>query len=404
MRKKLTVTIITIITIIYIIITAFFFIIIQTIEAPEVLLKVEITELNSNEAILHTTVDIDNPNGFEIVAKNLELVTTTQDGYEVADISIKGGEISPNKNRTFTNEIFIAFNGHSPELLTTKISGEIGANFLFIQKTINLNIGVITSIGTIINEIVTPSASITVEFGELIQGSITLTAIIDINNPNSFNISIEDISADFKTETGKIVGSLDITGGTIQAKNSLSLNCNGTILFEALNAEMLTLNLSADIEIQIAGFEKKLPFNINTNLLVPDFEELLLSKDIPIFLSIKLDEKFTLRGIFFYVTLEINNSYKFDLEIKNLTFSIFTVADDDNLLLGQNNKIEKISAKAGTEDQSSCQILVPYSKILQIDWSTDWIMASVTGRISIKGISQSAFLEIRGYQSLHPIR
>ena len=77
MSKKFITLLFVIITIIYIIIAAFVFVSIQTIDAPEVLFKVEITELNSNEAVLHTTVDIDNPNGFEIVAKNLELVTTT---------------------------------------------------------------------------------------------------------------------------------------------------------------------------------------------------------------------------------------------------------------------------------------------------------------------------------------
>ena len=64
--------------------------------------------------------------------------------------------------------------------MTTKITGELGANFLFIQKTIDLNIGVVTSIGDIINEIVTPIASVTIEFGEFTQGGITLTAMIDI--------------------------------------------------------------------------------------------------------------------------------------------------------------------------------------------------------------------------------
>ena len=182
------------------------------------------------------------------------------------------------------------------------------------------------------------------------------------------------------------------------------MNCNGTILFETLNAEMLKLNMSADIGAQIAGFEKKLPFNIYINILVPDLEEILLSKDEPIFLSIKLDEKFTFRGIIFYGTLEINNRYNIDLEIKNITFSIFTVVDDNNRLLGQNNKIEEISSEAGTVGHSSSQILVPYRNIFPIDWSTDWIMASVTGRVTIKGVSQSAFLEIRGYHSLHPIR
>lgn len=404
MRKKTITILLAIATIIYIIIGAFLFLNIQIMETPEIIIKIEVTELSSEEAILHTSIDIYNPNGFEIIVKNLEVVTTTPDGYEVSRVLIKGGEISHHEKKTFSNDVIIAFNGNNPELLTSKITGEVGANILFIKKTIPLNIGVVTSIENLINKLAAPIVSIAVDFLEITTDGINITAIMDIYNPNSFDIFIKDIFMDIRNEEGKKIGDVGISEGVIESKDYLLLNSNGTILLEALNAEILILNLSWIAGVKIAGFEKNLSFNIQTRIVVPDFEELILSKEVPIFLSIKLDEKFTLRGIIFYIGLEINNSYKVDLVVKNLIFKIYTVADDTNRLIGENDKLDEILVKAGSSELSSCEILVPYSKILSFDGSIDWMMASVTGSVSIKGVNQSVFLEIRGYHSLHPFR
>ena len=121
MQKKIIAILVIIITIIYIILGALLFLNIQLMKAPEIIIKIEFSEINSEEAILHITIDIDNPNGFEIIIKNLEIVTTSQDGYEVSRLSIEGGVIGSNKKETFTKDVFVAFNGHSPELLTRKL-------------------------------------------------------------------------------------------------------------------------------------------------------------------------------------------------------------------------------------------------------------------------------------------
>jgi LEA14-like dessication related protein len=404
MRKKLIAILFAIVTIVYIVVGVLLFFNIQIMEAPEVLIEVEVIKLNSDEAVIHTTFNIDNPNAFEIVMKNLELVSTTPEDFKVAHVLIKGEKILAHEKKTFSKEFSFALEGKSPDFLINKITGEIGANIWFIQKTIFLNIGVITKIENLTNEISIPSMSVTTEFIELTKKGINLTALINMYNPNTFDIYLEDISSKITTETNEIVGNLDVKGGVIFAKKFLRLNCNGTIQFEALNAEVLTLNISGNACGRIAGYEKNLTFTIQTEIKVPDLEELLLSKNSPTILSIKLDQKFTLRGIIFYSTLEIDNRYKIDIQIKDIKFKIFEVAEDTNRLLGENEKIEEVIAEAGTIDNFSCEILVPYSKIFPIDWSTDWVMATVSGRVSINGVEQSAYLEIRGYQSLHPIR
>lgn len=404
MRKKLIAILFVIVTVIYIIVGALLFLNIQLMETPEIIIKVEVTEINSEEAILHTTIDIDNPNSFEIVAKNLEVVTTTQDGFEVARVSFKGGEIGSHDKKTFTKNVSVAFDGYSPELLTSKITGEVGANTLFIQKTIPLNIGVVTSIENLINKLAAPTMSVMAEFVEITTEGIDLTAAIDVYNPNTFDIYIENISTEIETETGKKVGDVDVIGGVIAAKEYLQLNSSGTILFEMLNAEMLVINMSGIAGAKIAGFEKNLSFNIQTRIMVPDLEELLLSKDKPTILSIKVDEKLTLKGIVFYVSMEINNSYKVDLLVKDIVSRVYVVDEDGHHLIGENDKVEDILAEVGTSGLSKCEVLVPFSNLFPIHWSADSIMVSVSGNVAIKGVNQSVYLEIRGYHDIHLFR
>jgi hypothetical protein len=397
MQKKLTAILFIIVGIIYIILGAMLFLNIQLMEVPEILIKVEATEINSDEVILHTTIDIDNPNGFEIVTKNLELKTTTPEGHIAAHVTIKGGEIGAYENKTFIKNIFVKFDGYSPELLTSKISGEVGANTWFIGKTISFNIGIITSIGDLIDDLAAPTINIITDFVEITRKGINLSAEIEIFNPNSFDIYIEKISSDIKTEQNEIVGKINFVGGLIGSKDFLITNNCGSILFKAFNAETLTININGVAGAEIAGFEKNISFNSQIKIKVPDFEEILLSKDKPTILSIMVDEKITIRGIIFYVTMEINNTYKIDLLVKDIASRIYIVDDDGHHLIGENDKIDDIFAEIGSSGTSKCEILAPFQKLLPIRFTSKWLMVSLSGKVTIEGINQSVYIEIRGY-------
>ncbi len=404
MRKKLFKLLLIIVTILYIIIGALLFINIQVMEAPEIIIDIEVAEINPDEAVLHTKINIDNTNSFDILVKNLEIITTTPDGYEVSHVKLAGGKIPSNEKKTFIKDVNIAFAGHSPELLTSKITGDVGMNILFIQKTIPLNIGVVTSLEKVINDFAAPNIIATVDFNEVTTEEIKLSAIIEAYNPNSFEIYIEDITGEIITETGRKVGYIDVTGGILPPKDSLEINTTGWILLEAFNAEKIMFNINGIAGAKIAGFEKNLSFDIQTRLIVPDLEELILSKDKPVHLSIKANNKLTLKGLITVINLEVHNTYKIDLTIKDIICRLYTVADDDTHLLGENTIDEELIAESGQIGFASCEITIPFSKIFTINPSSDWLMVSVTARLTIKGIDPSIYVDIRGYTDIHIFR
>jgi LEA14-like dessication related protein len=403
MKRNIKMVLLITIAVIYIIVGVLLFFNIQSMEAPEIIINIEVGEINSENAVLNTKMDIYNPNSFEIVTKNLLFVTTTPDGYEVARSLIEGGEIGAKQRRTFSEEFVFSFNGQSPDLLTSKITGDIGANIFFIQKTIPLNVGIVTSLEKLIDEITLPSMDTTIEVTDITNEGIEIDATVDVYNPNDFEINIADISNNIETKAGKKIGSIDIVGGSIPGNKKVQIIGKGIILLEAFNEKNIDLNLSGTVGATIAGFEKNLSFNIISRIITPNLQELIFSEDKPTILSVKIKGRFTISGYLFEIIMEVDNTYKVDLIFRNSTSEIYYVKNGDHQFIGKCDKIEDIIVKSGEKSITECEILVPYSKFFSIDRSTDWIMNTVTSKISIVGVNQSVFFEVRGYQEINII-
>jgi LEA14-like dessication related protein len=404
MRKKIIILLV-IVAIFYIVIGALLLLNIQLMESPDILVEIEVSDINSENAVINTIINVYNPNSFDIIARNLNIVITTQDDYEGANVLIEGGKIGSNKNKTITEDLIIAFNGHSPERLISRISGDVGANILFIEKTIPLKVGVVTSIENLLNEIAAPSISVEINIDDITTDYINLSAEITAYNPNPFDININDISAEIKTDSGEKVGSLDVSSGVITGKEYKELNASGWLLLKALNAKKLIIKMEGVAGANIAGFEKNLPLEIITTVNIPDLEEILLPKDYPTVLSIKVDGKLTLKGFLSNATLVVNNTLKVDLALRNTTVKMLVAHGDDEQLLGKTTIEEEIIVEAGNIKDVNSEIIIPFSKILSADLlSADWLLISVSADLTIRGIDPAVYLEIKGYQDIHMLR
>ena len=401
MNKKIVKFLFIVITIIYVIIGGLLFINIQVLEAPEIIIEIEVTEINSLEAVIHTEINIDNPNSFDVSVKNLELITTTPDGYEASHVNIEGGKIPSNEKKTFTKDVKIAFAGHSPEILTSKITGEVGMNILFIEKTIPLNMGMITSLEKVINDFAAPIITTTIDFVDVTTEEIKISTIIEVYNPNSFEMYIENITGDIVTDTGKKVGELNVIGETLLPKESKEITTTGWVLLDAFNAEKIMIDIYGVAGAKIAGFEKNITFNSETKLIVPDLEDIFFSKDKPVLLSIKANNKLTLKGLVTEINLEVNNTFNVGLALRDIICRLYVVDNGELNLLGENSIDEEIIIDTGQESLALCNITIPFSKILTINPSFEWLMVSVTARCTIKGLNPAVYVEIRGYTDIH---
>ncbi|MDH7517132.1 MAG: LEA type 2 family protein [Candidatus Thermoplasmatota archaeon] len=399
MNKKLIIVLLTIITLINILAAVILFTDIQLLEMPETTIRVEITEITPNEAIIQATINMNNPNAFEVTAKNLEIITLTPEGNKVVTMLLEGGIIPANGNKTFESYAYAKFDNNSPKLLTSKLTGRIGIKIGFIQKTIPLSINIITSLEEIIKKLAAPNIKIKAEFGELTQKGLNLTGTIEAYNPNSFDIIINNISATVTTDTGKNVGNLEIKNGILEPQKSIELESNGTILLEALNYKTITINVSGRAGARIAGINETIPISVEAEIKVPDIGK-LLSPDVPLDIIISGDYKFTLKGLMDNITLEINNPNKIDLEARNITVTFFYLNNGEKTFLVETSLGEGI-IKAQSKKDFNKQITIPYSKVFPMVGGRllpDEMLITVRANLTISGINQAIWVGVTGCQ------
>jgi len=409
-RKIAFAIIIAVLTIINIIAGALIFLDIQVMKSPETTIKIDIQEINAEEALITTTLWIENPNQFNLIIKNFEVVTSTADGDEIVRMRIDGGEIAPNGNRTFTSSAYIGFNGQSPGLLTTTIIGIVGMRFFgIIKKTMPIEINVITSVEDIIKNIALPKFHIAGDFGEITQEGVNFTTVIDIENPNSFDMNVEDFSVKIETDTGETVGNFDMDGGVVAAKNSIVLKGNGRILIEALNAEVLTINVSGGVGMKIAGINKSLSFSTEAQIKIPHLED-IFSMDSPTEALINADMKLTRHGFLnwgftSYMTLEMRNPNKIGLIAKDIIFSIYRVDNEKETLIGDCTVNE---TEVGPENTTiiPAEISLSLKSLLKgqrrfLPELPDGLLVVVRANVTIPGLDQAFWVGVSGYQDLH---
>jgi LEA14-like dessication related protein len=402
MKRKIAIILISMITIINVTAASFIFFDIQVLQTPVATINIDVIEINSKEVIIETTIDISNQNAFELIAKNFEITMITPEGKKVGHAIIKGGNIPSNENKTFVTVAHVAFNGSSPKMLTSKITGVLGLCIGFIHKTIPLSVDIITSIEKVIEQVSPPSIQITADFSDITQERIRFKVSIDAYNPNTFNIHIRNISMTVETETGKKVGNLSIIGGIIPYKNSAEFAGNGKMLIEALNAKTLFINMSATAGAELAGVNESMNLSVETIVKVPDLSE-LIPPDSPIDLIIKPEYETSLTGLIGHLTLEIHNPTKLTLTAKDVTIYTYATSDNERQLI---SKCELEDSMVESENITYLigEEIIPYSNLLTLSQGTLFpgeVLLLVRGNLTIPGINQSIWLGFGGYNDMH---
>ncbi|MCX6665208.1 MAG: LEA type 2 family protein [Euryarchaeota archaeon] len=406
MKKIILASIIIILTVLYGTVGAVLFFNIEVLKAPETAITLDILEINAEQAIIQTTINMTNPNPFELVTKDFELILLTETGTEISRLILEGGDIQSQKTKTFTKITPINFHGASLKILTAKLSGTLGVSFFgIIQKTIPFTITIKTSIGQIIEDIAPPIISVFVNMSDISQEGAKITGLFDIYNPNSFEMYAKNMTVNIKNETGKIVGTMTVDDAVIMEKQSQKLNVKGMVQLIALNSEILTMSVSGTAGIKIAGLDKSFAFSVDSQLHIPNVKDIFPSIS-PTLAVIKADMKATLRGFISYMTLEIQNPNPLALTARDVTFSIYRVDGDKQTFIGDCVVAEAtVAAKATTNIDA--QVTLPYLKLFTPKgkgFIPDGLLVIVQTNVTLSGLDQYYWIGVSGYQDLHAFR
>lgn len=406
MKKTIIVVILVLLLIINSIAATFLFIDIQVLSFPDTTIRIDVVEIDSDEIMIRHHLQLYNPNSFEMILKDFQIVVRTTEGEEVTNLTIPGGSVSSQSHQNFTGSGLIAMKGSLSGLLSSTITGVVGLNiFGIMKKTIPLELTVLTSLKEAVQKIAIPKITIGAEFGTITRHAVEVKTTLEIENPNPFGMFITSFILNITTETGKNVGSFTITGSEIPAESSVSLHGNGSVKIEALNARILNIALSAEAGVNIAGISKALPVAANIKIAIPDLTE-FIPPDKPLELSLGVDLQRARGGLKGNMTLEVYNPTKIPLIASDIVVLYYGVKNDQKYYVAEGT-LGLSELVPGETIHLYGDILLRYMKLLNFSgrgFLPDMVFAQLRANISLPGVTLTIPVAIGTYIDFEPFR
>lgn len=404
--KKIIVIILVIATILNIIAGAFIFLDIQAMNIPETTLSIKVINITADEAVIQAVLSVNNQNSFSIFLQNVTMITSLETGTVINHLSVEGGETKAHENRSYSALAILRFNDSLPNELTSKITGSFGVNFLgFIKKTFPITVSMVVSLNNILEQFTLPQIHLATNISEITQEGVNLTGYIEIKNPNSIDIVIEDLSLGVETEKGVQVGAITIQGKTIAANTSQKLTGSGWLLLKALDAEKLQMTLNGAVTIVAAGIRKHMNLSVDADIVPPRLEQLL--SDLPTDVSLTGQYKYTLReGLHDQIIFEIKNPNKLTFLATDITVKIIRIDRNTTRLICNGTLADGIIAPQNTTILRG-DMIIPLSQL----WPrvgerlfADRLEVMLRANITIQGLNQTMWIGVIAYQEFPFLR
>jgi len=399
MKKSMEVMILICLFLVNIIISGILIFTVSGITAPDITAEVDVKSINKDNISLSIALSFDNANYFSFIAEEFIINITTSSGGTIGEIKLTGGEIPAYTYKTFTAESVFSLQSDDFNEINTNIYGIVGANVLGVfSKTLPLEINVITSLSDLFSSINPPDIHLSAEIIEIDDQGVQYSGSIEIDNPNSFEIIVRNISTDITADDGSIIGHFNVPSTTITQQNLSIIPINGHITYTAINAEYLTIAIAAEVEAFIAGLSKTIPLSTSALLHIPNINEILLTNETLDF-SISSEFKIRLQGILSTVGLKIKNPTKIPFEARNLICEILAVTGNDSSLIAKGN-MNECEIYSGQEVCIKTTVTMPYMKLLTaggINIIPDWFVIRIKGEFAITNTTQGIPISLSGY-------
>lgn len=405
-KKKIIAIILATLFLINIIAATFIFIDIQILAFPQMTLRIDVIEINTDEIIIHHDLQLFNPNSFEMILKDFQIVATTTEGEEVTNLTIEGGPVAGQAHQNYSADDRIIMKGNLSGLLSSTITGVVGVNlFGIITKTIPLEMTVLTSLKEVLTKISIPDILLRAEFGNITRSAVNLTTTLEVSNQNPFGMFVENFILNITTETGDTVGDFVIPGAHIPAKSSATILGSGSIVIEALNAKKLFIDLHADAGVVIAGLNKSLPISAQVEIVIPNLEE-FVPPDKPLELSLDIDLSRVRGGFNGNMTLEVLNPTKIPFFVTDLVVMYYGVKNNQKYFVAEGPLGAGELVPGGTTYFYGDMILY-YSKLLNFSgrgFLPDKVFAQLRAKVSLPGVAIYIPVAIGSYIDFHLLR
>ncbi len=379
------------------------FIDIQFFKSPDIMMEIDILDVNSEEIILGTNIEISNPNNFEIIVSNLDVKSKTDDGKKIGEISIEGGTVHSNSEKIFESIDNLSFKSNKFKILENTVNTRIGVKILgFIEKSIPLKITVTTSLEKLFEKLKQPDIEVHTSFDEITKDGLNFSTSIDLYNPTNFEFKVDSFILDIITNENKNVGKIEVKGDTIKPDSKEVFNSKGNINYEALDADELNMIIRGIAGAKIAGITQNISFSADASFDIPKIKDFIFNNETIDF-GLPLQFKFRLNGVLGTVGFRMYNPSNIPLLADNLVCRIYRLDEEEETLIGK----EAMDPCEIAPRNLTCvrtQILIPYKTFLFSGSKKilpDWIVLRINADFSVSGTKQVFPISINGFVDPH---
>lgn len=364
---------------------------IQDIKEPKIDVEFNLSQITTDELIFTARISIDNDNHYDLLIKNLNIVGKTPHGNTILDVEFVGGKIPAKQQRIFSTNETLSFSGDLSSRIYSSIQGVFGVSLAGVfEKTIPFHINITGEFEELLTNISIPKLSILAEVSTITETGVSFHAIVRVENPNLFAMTLQDFTARIQTEQGTLVGEFSEIQGIITPNATTDFYLNGTLLYEALNAKVLTLMVTGNAGVHLMGITKSITLSTTAQLPIPDIKELLFHNE-SLGITLSLDVKLRVRGFLTTIGLTLYNPSKIPLQANDVLCSIYGATGENKKLIAE-KPMEPATLEPKQQDFLETQILIPYLKLLTAGTRRifpDWFVIRIQGNFSIAGVNQS---------------
>ena len=393
MGKKITFGILLLIALIImnIVIGGIFVFFIQDIKDPKIDVQFHLSRMTTDELRFTATIAMKNDNHFDLLIKNLSIIGKTPDKQTIVDIQFAGGTIPSEQQKSFTTNDTLSFSGDFSSTIYSSIHGLFGVTLAGVfEKTIPFHINITAEFQELLSAIATPTMILLAEVTEITEDGVDFKGTLNVENPNFFEITLEDFTTSVETEQGNSVGEITRLQGIIHPNGTTQIPFTGTLSYEALNAKTLIIRITGKAGVHLMGLNKSVPLNLAVQLPIPEIKQLVFHNE-SLGVTISLDVKLRLRGVLTTIGLKLTNPSKIPLQAHDLLCSIYGLTGDNQKMMAQ-NLMEPSTIEPEQQDYLETKLLIPYIKVFTSGTNRlfpEWFVIRIDGNFSIAGVNQS---------------
>ena len=181
---------------------------------------------------------------------------------------------------------------------------------------------------TTMNSITIPEIVASIDIVDINKDQIQMEIDIQIDNQNSFSLSVENFNVDSVMSTGKSIGDITVPGGEVASNSKKTFEAIGIYTLDGYDLKPINSTVTGTIAIGFFGlFEKEIPISMQ---IIASFDKIADNIDPPIIQIHAGISEIGSEGVGFSGSVKIINPNNFEIIMKNMSSNI--ISDSGEIL------------------------------------------------------------------------